>query len=124
MIPVNSLVLDWMIPAPAQGAILVTGLASNQILKSSLSTLNHPETAFCVSQEREFLRTLEGGCTAPIGAVAQEIDGKIAFKGCVTHKEGTNQLVFDALFPINQEGIGLHAAEQLLKQGAKKLLDG
>ena len=124
VLPVDSVVLDWMIPAPAQGAILVTGLASNQKLKTSLKSLNHSETAFCVSQERAFLRTLEGGCTAPIGAIAHEIDGKIAFKGCVTHKEGTNQLVFDAQFPINQEGIGQHAAEQLLKQGAKKLLDG
>ena len=124
MLPKNSVVLDWMIPAPAQGAILVTALTENKELLSALNKLNHEETARCVEEERLFLRVLEGGCTAPIGAHAQVIDNGIHFKGCVTQKDGKKQLVFDAVFALDAKNIGKSAAEQLLAKGAKDVLDG
>jgi len=123
MLPKNSLVLDWMISAPAQGAIMVTGLAENKKLLSNLKKLNHKETVRCVQEERLFLRALEGGCTAPIGAHAQVLGNKIHFKGCITQKDGLKQLVFDDLFALDASNIGQTAAEQLLEKGAKKLLD-
>lgn len=123
MLPKNSLVLDWMISAPAQGAIMVTGLAENKKLLSTLKKLNHKETVRCVQEERLFLRTLEGGCTAPIGAHAQVLGNKIHFKGCITQKDGLKQLVFDEVFALDASNIGQTAAEQLLEKGAKKLLD-
>ncbi len=124
MLPENNVVLDWMIPAPAQGAILVTVLKENQELLPALKTLNHEETERCVNEERVFLRTLEGGCTAPIGALAQIVQNKIHFKGCITQKDGVKQLVFDEVFPLNKKTIGQYAAEQLLNKGAKEVLDG
>lgn len=123
MLPKNSVVLDWMISAPAQGAIMVTGLAENKKLLSALKKLNHKETVRCVQEERLFLRTLEGGCTAPIGAHAQVLGNNIHFKGCITQKDGLKQLVFDDVFTLDAPNIGQTAAEQLLKKGAKKLLD-
>jgi hydroxymethylbilane synthase len=123
MLPKNSVVLDWMISAPAQGAIMVTGLAENKKLLSTLKKLNHKETVRCVQEERLFLRTLEGGCTAPIGAHAQVLGNKIHFKGCITQKDGLKQLVFDEVFALDASNIGQTAAEQLLEKGAKKLLD-
>lgn len=123
MLPQNSVVLDWMVPAPAQGAILVTGLAENQKLLSTLKKLNHEETARCVEEERLFLRILEGGCTAPIGAHAQIVENNMHFKGCITQKDGGKQLVFDDVFPLNTKNIGQVAAEQLLAKGAKEILD-
>lgn len=124
MLPSNAITLDWMVPAPAQGAILVTGLASKPELLSALHKLNDAETAICVEQERSFLRTLEGGCTAPIGAHATTKGDVLYFKGCVTHKEGKEQLLFEKEFDIAEENIGRIAAEQLLERGAKKLIDG
>ena len=124
MLPENSVVLDWMIPAPAQGAVLVTALTENQELLSALNKLNHEETAHCVEEERLFLRVLEGGCTAPIGAHAQVVDDGIHFKGSITQKDGKKQLVFDAVFALDEKHIGKSAAEQLLAKGAKDVLDG
>ena len=71
ILPKQHTILEWMVPAPAQGALLITALKSNKSLIAKLSTLNNDETALCVAQERIFLRELEGGCTAPIGALAK-----------------------------------------------------
>ena len=67
--------LSWMIPAPAQGAIMVTCLEKDDYSKDACEQLNHIETEVCTGIEREFLHLLEGGCTAPIGALAY-IDAK------------------------------------------------
>ena len=76
-------VLDWMIPAPAQGALMVVTLEENKELAQILQELNHPLVVQCTSIERDFLRTLEGGCTAPIGAFAYFENGSLHFKGGV-----------------------------------------
>jgi hydroxymethylbilane synthase len=124
MLPKNALVLDWMVPAPAQGAVLVTGLAANKKLLEQLKKLNHTETESCVREERSFLRTLEGGCTAPIGAYAFIENNRLYFKGCVSQKDGSKQLLFEEDFPLDKKEIGKHAAMKLLKLGAKQLIDG
>lgn len=124
MLPENSVVLDWMVPAPAQGAVVVTGLEKSVELRALLKSLNHEGAARCVAEERRFLRILEGGCTAPIGAHVQLLKNSIHFKGCVTQKQGTRQLVFDKQFSINTKDIGQLAAESLLEKGVKELLDG
>lgn len=125
LLPENSIVLDWMIPAPAQGALLVTTLGKNTELRKKLHRLNDDETAKCVEQERIFLRKLEGGCTAPIGALATVEGDAVRFVGNITQKNGKNQLVFDETLPIDAlSDIGTKAAEQLLSEGAKTLLHG
>ncbi|MBT3547932.1 MAG: hydroxymethylbilane synthase, partial [Flavobacterium sp.] len=68
--PAGAVNLSWMISAPAQGAIMVVSLAEDDFVKDACEQLNHHETEVCVSIEREFLHRLEGGCTAPIGALA------------------------------------------------------
>ncbi len=99
MLANKAIVLDWMVSAPAQGAILVTGLESNRKLWEQLKKLNHTETESCVTEERSFLRTLEGGCTAPIGAYACIENNRMYFKGCVSQKDGSKQLLFEEDFP-------------------------
>lgn len=124
MLPKQHTVLDWMVPAPAQGALLVTALAANKELMETLSLLNDDETAFCVSQERIFLRELEGGCTAPIGALAKMKDGQVHFIGSITQKDGKQQLVFNQYMPVEKaHDIGSIAAKELLSRGAKAMLD-
>jgi hydroxymethylbilane synthase len=123
MLPKKHTVLDWMIPAPAQGALLVTALTSNKDLMKKVSLLNDDETAFCVAQERIFLRKLEGGCTAPIGALAKMKDGQVHFVGSITQKDGKQQLVFDEYMPVEKaQDIGSIAAKELLSRGAKAML--
>ena len=67
--PENYINLDWMVPAPAQGAMVVVAMEKDDFCREALAKLNHSETEICTHIEREFLKTLEGGCTAPIGAV-------------------------------------------------------
>ena len=125
MLPKRHTVLDWMVPAPAQGALLVTALEASKDLLAKLSPLNDDETALCVAQERIFLRELEGGCTAPIGALAKIEGDQIHFVGNITQKGGKEQRVFDQYLPIeNAHDIGSVAAKKLLSQDAKALLNG
>ena len=125
MLPKRHTVLDWMVPAPAQGALLVTALEASKDLLAKLSPLNDDETALCVAQERIFLRELEGGCTAPIGALAKIEGDQIHFVGNITQKGGKEQRVFDQYLPIeNAHDIGSFAAKKLLSQDAKALLNG
>ena len=56
----NCEVLDWMVPAPAQGAIVVSALESETKLINELKKLNHNATSLCVKHEREFMKSLEG----------------------------------------------------------------
>ena len=75
--PEEAVNLDWMVPAPAQGAIMITALEEDEKTKAIIAELNHEETEICTTIEREFLNKLEGGCTAPIGALAYIKDEEI-----------------------------------------------
>src|SRR5690606_2214952 len=81
--PTEFINLDWMVPAPAQGAMLVVAMQDDEYVLDAVGQLNHLETEIATYIERQFLRTLEGGCTAPIGAIAKynEADDTMYFKG-------------------------------------------
>ena len=80
--------LDWMIPAPAQGAMLVVAMEEDTFAREALQQLNHKETEICTTIERNFLKTLEGGCTAPIGALATIEKDSISFEGVLFSLDG------------------------------------
>ncbi len=54
--------------------------------------MNHRESEICVHVEREFLKELEGGCTAPIGASAVIIDNNLHFKGALFSLDGSQKI--------------------------------
>jgi len=56
-----------ILSAVGQGAIGLEIAANNRDLKSVVTQINEPQTWFCVSAEREFLRLLGGGCQTPLG---------------------------------------------------------
>lgn len=84
--------LDWMIPAPAQGAMVVVAMENDTFSQEALAHLNHKETEICTFVERQFLKTLEGGCTAPIGALAKIKDNLITLKGVLFSLDGKEKL--------------------------------
>lgn len=86
--PEHAVPLDWMIPAPAQGAIGVVFREDDDIALKLALQLQHKETAICTEQERTFLQVLEGGCTAPIGALAIIRDNTLYFEGQVLSPDG------------------------------------
>ncbi|NJB81705.1 hydroxymethylbilane synthase [Wenyingzhuangia aestuarii] len=123
LLPENHIVLDWMIPAPAQGAIMITALESNPEVLEACDKLHHKETALCVGIERDFMRTLEGGCTAPIGGYAEIIEDKVAFKGLLSSIDGKDQKgVFRIANIKNAEDLGVDCANEILANGGKALM--
>lgn len=121
--PSSYLNLDWMVPAPAQGAMLVVVKEDDPYCQEAVKNLNDPESATCVTIERAFLRKLEGGCTAPIGALARLKDGHIDFHGALFSVDGQRKLEVKQTFPMEEaEGAGIRFAQEILSAGGKELM--
>lgn len=121
--PENAITLDWMLPAPAQGAIVAVCKAEDTHAYEACQHFNDKDTAICVAAERDFLRTLMGGCATPISAWASIDKGNIIFKGNVLSVDGRDMLDVQVEKPLGVAGnIGKEAAEKLLTGGAKSLL--
>jgi len=123
--PESYLNLDWMIPAPAQGAMVVVAMANDGYTLEAVSQLNDIETEICTYIERQFLRTLEGGCTAPIGAIAKynEEQDIIDFKGVLLSLDGKQKLEVDKIVPIEEwKKLGFYAAQEILKKGGSQIM--
>lgn len=115
--------LQWMIPAPAQGAMLVVAKKEDEFCRKALAALNHEKSQICVHIEREFLRTLEGGCTAPIGALAEIRDDEIHFHGALFSIDGTQKLEVRKTIPVSEnKGFGKICAEEILQAGGADLM--
>lgn len=116
--------IPFLLQAPSQGVVAIASLSDNDKLNERLKTISHKETEICVTIEREFLKTLEGGCTAPIGAKAEMLDGKIRFIGRLCSLDGKNCIDTDEIFDWNDsENFGEKIALKVLENGGKELMD-
>ncbi len=117
--------LDWMIPAPAQGAMLVVAMENDHFILDAVAQLNDIETEITTYIERQFLRTLEGGCTAPIGALASynEHDDTIRLKGALFSLDGKQKIDIDKVVAIEEwKKLGFFAAKEILENGGEQLM--
>ena len=111
------------LPAAGQGAIGIECLADRADLLELMAPLNHPDTAACVSAERALSRRLAGSCQTPLGAYAQILNGQLSLTGFVADLEGTRFVQANLTgSPRDAEKIGIALAEELLAQGAGKIL--
>lgn len=123
LLPKDAITLDWMVPAPAQGAMVIVTLENNDRAVAASRKLNHEESALATRIEREFLRTLEGGCTAPIGAFAEIKDQKVYFKGCLHALDGSTKVEVQKERNLNKiEGFGKSCAYEILESGGRELM--
>lgn len=123
--PENYIDLDWMIPAPAQGAMLVVAMQDDAFTLDAVSQLNDIETEIVTYIERQFLKTLEGGCTAPIGALARynEKEDTIHFQGVLFSLDGKEKIEVDKVVPIEEwKKLGFYSAQEVLNNGGTKLM--
>lgn len=123
--PGNYINLDWMIPAPAQGAMVVVAMANDIFTVDAVSQLNDVETEICTYIERQFLRTLEGGCTAPIGALAKynEPNDTIEFQGVLLSVDGKQKLAINKEVDISEwKKLGFSCAKEILENGGNELM--
>ena len=122
--PEEAINLSWMIPAPAQGAIMITALKENDFVLNACAELNHEETEICTTIEREFLNKLEGGCTAPIGALAIIKDEEITFKGILLSVDGSKKIEVTRVKKLGEHhDIANYCAEFIIERGGKRLMD-
>lgn len=122
--PENAINLDWMIPAPAQGAVVIVALEDDQETKAICAEINHEETQICTNIEREFLNRLEGGCTAPIGALAYIKNEEVHFKGVLLSKDGTKKIEVSKVAPLGKhQDIAEFCSDYVISKGGKTLMD-
>lgn len=115
---------DLMLPAVGQGALGIETRADNKIVNKIVKSIHHENTYKAVSAERALLKTLEGGCQVPIGAFAEikktglQIDALVgSLDGSITYRKkirGSKN---------NPEKLGKKLANELLKAGAKTILE-
>ena len=124
VLPKNHQVLNWMVPAPAQGAIMIATRTNSVAIQKACVALDHHPTAICMSVEREFLRTLEGGCTAPIGGLASIEKDTLHFEGVLFALDGTEVHRIKQAIPLTQaEGFGKTCAQKILQNGGDRLME-
>ncbi len=121
--PSQCIDLNWMVPAPAQGAMLVVVKENDSLCQEAVLHLNHKPSEICVHIERDFLRTLEGGCTAPIGALAISKHNEILFKGALFSLDGSKKVEVSKTISLeNSKNIGITWAKEVLENGGRELM--
>ena len=116
-------VLDWMIPAPAQGAIAIVCRQEDMEIKALFKNIHCETTSICVGIERKFLNILEGGCTAPIGAIAKLEGEKMIFTAGLFSTDG--MLAVTSEKKVNRDSIADLAqstVNDLLSRGGKGIM--
>jgi hydroxymethylbilane synthase len=116
-----------MLPAPAQGALAIECRADDEELVGLLAALDDPDTRAAVAAERALLATLEAGCTAPVGGLADVAEGEdgleISLRGVVAALDGSDVVRLSATGPTTDaQGVGRRLAAELLDLGADTLL--
>lgn len=116
--------LPMMISAPAQGVVAVCARSDDHDMKEIFKAVDHRETRICIEIERNFLSTLEGGCTAPIGAFAEINDqNEVRFTGRICSLDGQNCIETDEIFQWDEhDNFGKILAEKILANGGLELM--
>lgn len=123
--PEKSIELNWMLPAPAQGAIMVVCRDNEPAVFEACQHLNDFHTQICTKAERDFLRTLMGGCSTPISALAEIENEQIKFTGNILSTDGKDKAEVSCEVSIDQsEGLGERMAMEILKNGGQKIVNG
>ncbi len=121
--PENSIDLDWMLPAPAQGAITVVCRVGEKWLLEACAMLNDSLTALCTHIERDFLRQLMGGCSTPIAALAKAKNNDIILRGNICSLNGEAKIDIQVTMPIDiAQNLGKMGAKEILNKGGDKLI--
>jgi hydroxymethylbilane synthase len=116
-----------VLPAPAQGALAIECRSSDEHAIAVLAALNSPETATAVTAERALLAALEAGCSAPVGALAEVVEGdavlEVFIRGSVTAADGSDAVRLSATgATTDAAGVGRRLAADLLANGADQMM--
>jgi hydroxymethylbilane synthase len=109
--------LELMLPAPGQGALAVQCREDDEETLRLLRAIEQPATRQATTAERAFLSGLGGGCSLPVGALAEILGGVITLRGIVASPDGKQILRLTATGddPIL---VGQDLAQQAIMRGA------
>lgn len=112
------------LPAIGQGAIGIECRENDQRINEVVQTLHDEQTSICVSAERAMNETLHGGCQVPIAGFAEIKQEQLTLRGLVGQPDGSIIFRTEKTGALNQAvQIGRQVAEDLLSQGADKVLN-
>lgn len=112
--------VEHFLPAVGQGALAIETRTEEEIIKI-VAPLNHQPSRQRVTAERAFLRTLEGGCQAPIAALATLKGDILKLDGMIVDPATSRTLRgIEEGSPVSPEAPGVKLAERLLAEGADK----
>lgn len=111
------------LPAVGQGAVGIECRLDDKKTRDLLVPLNHQSTSIRVKAERAMNHRLQGGCQVPIAGYAVLKGDQLFLKGLVGHPDGSDILRAEALGSAEDpEALGVKVADDLLAQGADKIL--
>lgn len=115
-----------VLPAPGQGALAVECRADRTDVQDAVRILEDADTRICVTAERALLAALEAGCTAPVGALAEVVEGdegpELSLRAFAGSEDGRIDLRRSLTGRYdNPEVIGRQLAQILLEDGAADL---
>ena len=116
-----------MLPAPGQGALAIECREDRPDLIAALAPLDDADTRACVSAERALLAALEAGCTAPVGALAEVVEGEhgteLSLRAFAGSEDAGIELRRSLVGPIEEpERLGRDLAAVLLEDGAAGII--
>jgi hydroxymethylbilane synthase len=108
-----------VLPSPGQGALAIECRADDIEVLAALAPLEDPSTRAAVTAERQMLATLEAGCTAPVGALAEVVEGEdgpeLWLRGALGQEDGVRRL--SANGPVDDPvALGRALANELLER--------
>jgi len=113
------------IPAVGQGSIAIEALSTMEdgIKQKVRQLVADPTATYQLQAERAFLKTLRGGCSIPVFALARIENGQISLRGGIISLDGKNMLKEHICGPLDTaELLGTQMAESLLSQGGDQIL--
>lgn len=116
-----------MLPAPGQGALAGECRADDVATIRLLQQLDDADTRAAVTAERSLLATLEAGCTAPVGALAEVAEGddgdELWLRALVGDVSGAPLIRMSAMgSPADAAAVGERLAVEMLAEGAAELM--
>ena len=117
------LTFSMCLPAIGQGAIGIECRSDDEKIQALIQPLHHTETASCIRAERAINERLSGGCQVPVAGFAEIDDKSIHLRGLIGYPDGSSIIRSEARGDIADAAeLGLEVAEDLLSQGAEKIL--
>jgi len=116
-----------MIPAPGQGALAIECRSADIDLVTALAALDDPASRAAVTAERAVLSTLEAGCSAPLGALAEVVEGEdgeeLWLRAVALSTDGVLSVRMSSTGPVElAEALGTRLASDMLDEGAADLM--